>query len=178
MIVRGRLSSIQFDEADLRILAELVNNSKSSFVEIGQKLLIHPNVVAYRVKRMEQAGIIKRYTTILDLEKLGLNEQIYISASFPDYFLNIEKDDTLKQIAKIPQVVMITTLQGDPSLIIQLAGKSKAEVDMATFKIKKLGIKIENATPITRTHHNWILGDIFETIASTMSTESYRSKAP
>ncbi|HYB92613.1 MAG TPA: hypothetical protein VED00_00500, partial [archaeon] len=67
---------------------------------------------------------------------------------------------------------------GDPSLIIQLAGKSKAEVDMATFKIKKLGIKIENATPITRTHHNWILGDIFETIASTMSTESYRSKAP
>jgi len=175
--MRGRLASIQFDEADLRILAELVNDSKASFVEIGQKLALHPNVVAYRVKRMEQAGVIKRYTTILDLEKLGLNEQVYISASFPDYFLNIEKDDTLKQIAKIPQVVMVTSLQGDPPLIIYLTGKSKAEVDMATLKIKKLGVKIENATPITKTHHDWLLGSLFESLAKELAKELEIRKA-
>lgn len=62
---------ISTDSTDLKILAELVENAKSSFVDIGKKLELHPNVVAYRVNKLERLGIIKDYTTRLDLEKLG-----------------------------------------------------------------------------------------------------------
>ena len=71
------------DSTDLKILAELVENAKSSFVDIGKKLDLHPNVIAYRVNKLERLGIIKDYTTRLDLEKLGLSEQIFVAASLP-----------------------------------------------------------------------------------------------
>ncbi len=58
------------DESDLRILAELTTNARASFVDIGKKLNLHPNVVAYRVNKLRQVGIIKGYTLDLDFEKL------------------------------------------------------------------------------------------------------------
>ena len=61
----------------------LFRSAKSSFVDIGKKLDLHPNVVAYRVNKLERLGIIKDYTTRLDLEKLGLSEQIFVGASLP-----------------------------------------------------------------------------------------------
>jgi Lrp/AsnC family leucine-responsive transcriptional regulator len=56
------------DSTDFRILAELVENAKYSFAEIGRKLSLHPNVVAYRVNKLERAGVIKDYRADLDLE--------------------------------------------------------------------------------------------------------------
>jgi len=80
---------ITIDITDLKILAELVDNAKTSNVEIGRKLQVHPNVVAYRINKLESAGIIKEYTTVLDFGKLGLNEQVYVGASLPR---NSERD--------------------------------------------------------------------------------------
>jgi DNA-binding Lrp family transcriptional regulator len=37
------------DATDFKILAELAENAKYSYAEIGRKLSLHPNVVAYRV---------------------------------------------------------------------------------------------------------------------------------
>jgi len=47
---------MNLDETDLKILAELAENSKSSYVEIGRKLGLHPNVVGYRVNRLEDVN--------------------------------------------------------------------------------------------------------------------------
>ena len=90
------------DALDYKILAELVANAKSSFAEIGRKLNLHPNVIAYRVNKLEKNGIIKDYTADLDLEKLGVAEQILVGASFPR---DSERDDIIEKIAAIPQTV-------------------------------------------------------------------------
>jgi len=71
---------LNLDGTDLRILAELAENSKASFVEIGRKLGLHPNVVGYRVNRLEDSGIIREYTTLIDFSKLGLSEQVLLKA--------------------------------------------------------------------------------------------------
>jgi len=153
---------LSIDDTDLRILAELVSNSKSSFVDISHKLEVHPNVVAYRVKRMEQLGIIKRYTVLLDLERLGLSEQVYIGASFPEY---VEKDGVLKQIANIPQTIRVISLLGTPALMVFLAGKNKAEVDSVISKLKGLNVKIEHTSSIIKTYQDWLLGEFFTSLA-------------
>lgn len=150
------------DDTDLKILAELVSNSKSSFVEISHKLEIHPNVVAYRVKRMEQMGIIKRYTVLLDLERLGLSEQVYVDASFPEY---VEKDHVLKEIANIPQTIRVISLLGNPALMIFLAGKNKAEVDSAISKLKGLNVKIEHTSSVIKAYQDWLFGEFLVSLA-------------
>jgi DNA-binding Lrp family transcriptional regulator len=162
---------LSIDDTDLKILAELVSNSKASFVDISHKLEIHPNVVAYRVRRMEQMGIIKRYTVLLDLERIGLSEQVYIGASFPEY---VEKDDVLRQIANIPQTIRVISLLGNPALMIFLAGKNKAEVDSIISKLKGLNVKIEHTSSIIKTYQDWLLGEFLSSLAEEVQGKNKR----
>src|SRR5260370_35409803 len=98
------MKDVNLDGTDLRILAELVENSKQSYVEIGRKLALHPNVIAYRVNRLEDAHIIREYTTLIDFGKLGLSEQVIVAANFPS---SPSSKDILKQICQIPETVHV-----------------------------------------------------------------------
>lgn len=150
------------DEVDFKILAKLVENSKASFAEIGECISVHPNVVAYRVKRMEQAEIIKKYTLLLDLEKLGLSEHIYVSASFPGF---TERDSLLKEISAIPQVFRVLSTLGAPGLMIFIVGKNKAEINEIISRIRNLNVNIETASPIVKIYQDWLPGYFFQSLA-------------
>ncbi len=110
------------DFTDLEILSELVENSKTPLAKIGKKLNVHPNVIAYRIKKMKKQGIIKEYTVELDFEKLGLNEQVYIGLSLPS---NSEREKILKQIIAMPQTMKVISSLGSPESIIFLLEKIK-----------------------------------------------------
>ena len=137
------------DSTDLKILAELVQNAKSSFVDIGKKLELHPNVVAYRVNKLERLGIIKDYTTRLDLEKLGLSEQIFVAANLPG---NSEREQILEKIASMPQTIQVVSSLGDPESIVFRAGKNKADVDRTMWRLRNMNVKIEYSGSIVRTY--------------------------
>ena len=61
------------DVKDRRILYELDFNSRQSNIKIGKKVGLHKNVVNYRVKRLEEQGIITNYYTVIATFKLGYN---------------------------------------------------------------------------------------------------------
>jgi len=145
---------ISLDARDLRILAELVEKSNASFVEIGRRLELHPNVVAYRVNKMEQAGVIKRYTAILDLEKLGLSEHIYVGVSFPEHGT---RDDAFKQIAGISQVTELVSSLGNPEGVVFLVGRNKEEIDMVLSKMRELNVKIDFTVPVVKTYQDGLM---------------------
>jgi len=151
------------DEVDLRILSVLVDDSKASLKSIGERVGLHPNVAAYRIRRLEQQGVIQRYTVQLNLEKLGLGEHVYVSASFPDFK---ERDGVLKEIHSIPQVSRVMSLLGSPGLMIFIVGKDKSEVDAIITKIRNLNVKVENATSIVKVYQDWLPGYFFTELAS------------
>jgi Lrp/AsnC family leucine-responsive transcriptional regulator len=151
------------DATDYKILAELVDNSKSSFAEIGRRLSLHPNVVAYRVNKLERTGIIRDYTAYLDLEKLGLAEQILVGASFPR---DVERDDIIEKIAAIPQTVKVVSSLGEPEGLVFLIGKNKTEIEKLMTKLRSLDIKIEYTGSIIRTFEEGRLGNFLKILAS------------
>jgi Lrp/AsnC family leucine-responsive transcriptional regulator len=151
------------DSTDFKILAELVENAKYSFAEIGRKLSLHPNVVAYRVNKLEKAGIIKEYTADIDLEKLGVAEQILVGASFPR---DIERDDIIEKIAAIPQTVKVVSSLGEPESIVFLVGKNKSEIEKLMTKLRSLNIRIEYTGSIIRTLEEGRLGNFLKILAS------------
>jgi DNA-binding Lrp family transcriptional regulator len=153
---------LNIDSTDFKILAELVQNAKSSYVEIGRKLRLHPNVVAYRINKLERAGVIREYTANLNLEKLGLPEQIYIGASFPG---DMERDHVLEQIETIPQTMKIVSTLGEPESIVFLVGKNKAEVEKTITKIRNLNVKIEYTGSVIRTSQDGRLGNFLRMLA-------------
>lgn len=151
------------DATDYKILAELVENAKYSFAEIGRKLSLHPNVVAYRVNKLEKTGIIKDYTAELDLEKLGVAEQILVGASFPS---DAEKEDIIEKIVAIPQTVKVVSSLGEPEGLVFLVGKNKSEIEKLMSKLRSLNIKIQYTGSIIRTFDEGRLGNFLKILAS------------
>ena len=156
------------DSIDYKILAELADNAKSSFAEIGRKLSLHPNVVAYRVNKLERSGVIKDYTAGVDLEKIGVAEQILVGASFPR---DIERDGIIEKIAAIPQTVKVVSSLGEPEGLVFLVGKNKTEVDKLMTKLRSLDIKIEYTGSIIRIFEEGRLGNFLKILARERETE-------
>jgi Lrp/AsnC family transcriptional regulator for asnA, asnC and gidA len=61
----------KLDLKNRKILYHLDLNSRQSFSQIGKKVGLHKDVVAHRVKRLQEKGIIVRFNTIIDTLKLG-----------------------------------------------------------------------------------------------------------
>ena len=65
------MNPIKLDEIDQKILDILIDNTRTPFTEISKRLLISAGTVHVRVKKMEDAGIIKGSSLNLDYVKLG-----------------------------------------------------------------------------------------------------------
>jgi len=61
------------DERDKVIIEMLTKDARTPFTEIAKVLGISETAVRKRVKALEEAGVIKQYTIIIDPSKLGYN---------------------------------------------------------------------------------------------------------
>ena len=60
------------DEIDKQILRRLQSNARITNADLAAEVNLSPTPCLRRVKRLEQEGYIKRYTSELDLPKVGL----------------------------------------------------------------------------------------------------------
>ena len=73
----------KIDLKDRKILYELDLNCRQSNTQIGKKVGLKKDVVSYRIKRMEDEGIIINYWTAINTFKLGYNVfRIYINFQY------------------------------------------------------------------------------------------------
>ncbi len=61
----------KLDIKDRKILYELDIDARQSFHEIGRKVGLSKEVVNYRIRRLEQLGVIKGYYTLINMSRLG-----------------------------------------------------------------------------------------------------------
>lgn len=57
---------LRVDILDIKILGLLKANARVSYLSIGKAINLSPSAVIERVKKLEQAGAIKAYTTIIE----------------------------------------------------------------------------------------------------------------
>lgn len=67
----------QLDLKDRKILYQLILNCRQSNTQIGKKVGLSKQVVDYRIKRMEEEGIITGYQTVVNSFKLGYDVYRY-----------------------------------------------------------------------------------------------------
>ncbi len=71
--------ALDFDVKDKKIAKILHKNARARLTEISLKTKIPVDTIKYRIKKMEDNGIIRRYRLILDPSKLGYNRyEIFI----------------------------------------------------------------------------------------------------
>ena len=69
------------DETDWRILAALQDDARLTNADLAEKVFLSPSPCLRRVRELEQAGMIRRYVTLLDPLRLGLTVSVFIQVS-------------------------------------------------------------------------------------------------
>jgi len=85
------MTTVTIDLKDRKILYELDLNCRQSNTQVGKKVGLKKDVVTYRIKQMEQAGIINGYWTEINTLNLGYDVyRLYIN--FQDTNTAIKKE--------------------------------------------------------------------------------------
>ncbi len=62
---------VKLDVKDRKILFQLTLNSRQSFNQIGKKVGLTKDIVAYRVKKLQENGIICNFFAFINAPALG-----------------------------------------------------------------------------------------------------------
>lgn len=73
-----KLGADQIDETDRRILAELQEDCKVALAQLGKRVGLSAPSVMERMRKLEQAGVIKGYHAVLDARQVGLDVTAFI----------------------------------------------------------------------------------------------------
>ena len=126
------MSKIKLDEIDHQILDMLIDNTRTPFTDIAKKLLISAGTVHVRVKKMEEAGIIKGSSLNLDYEKLGYTFIAYIGI-----FLEKNKatQQVLNDLENIPFVTVAHITTGKFNIFCKIRARSTEHAKEIIFKL-------------------------------------------
>lgn len=61
------------DQTDIRIIEQLKQNGRASMREIAENIGVAPSTVSGRFQKLEDEGIIKGFSPIIDYEKTGFS---------------------------------------------------------------------------------------------------------
>ncbi|MFT5847712.1 MAG: Lrp/AsnC family leucine-responsive transcriptional regulator [Psychroserpens sp.] len=129
------------DATDKRILEMLKNNARESFANIGKSVELSAPAVGNRVKQLEEKGIIRGYSLLVNHEKLGINTKAYI-------ILKIHQSSTLRtaynQIKYLPEIQRCDRITGEDSLCILGYFKDNKELVNLLERISQYGVPHTN----------------------------------
>ncbi|GAB4035402.1 Lrp/AsnC family transcriptional regulator [Spirosoma jeollabukense] len=115
------------DKIDRKILSLLQVDARLTIQEIGQRINLSKTPVHERIKRLERAGVIDRYVTILDKKKLGSLLMIYCQVTLDrqtrDAFADYEA-----AVRELPDVLECNRVSGTFDYLIKIVSR-----DMETY---------------------------------------------
>jgi len=129
------------DKRDLDILRILEENSRATIAEIAKKLGISESNVRKRLRRMEENGVIRKYTVIEDPAKLG-----YSVIAILGFDTTPEKNiDVAKKLSEFDEVKRVLICSGSHTLVAEVWARSGEE--LSKLICQKYG-KIDGITKV------------------------------
>ena len=64
-------TKVRLDDKDWQLLELLQENARTSFIDLARKVGLSAPAATERVRRLEEAGVIRGYRADVDPEKLG-----------------------------------------------------------------------------------------------------------
>lgn len=123
------------DEVDRKILMCLRENARTSATELSKKVNLSVAAVAERIRKMETAGIIEKYTLVLNQQLLGNDVSVLMEVSLehPKYF-----DGFTQKINGMEDVEVCYYMTGDFDFMLKINTHSSATLEHLYRTIKSI----------------------------------------
>jgi DNA-binding Lrp family transcriptional regulator len=114
---------IKIDSIDRKILSLLQSNARISNAELAEKVNLSPTPCLRRLRKLEQSGLIRNYTAVLNEKELGFLVSAYV-------WVNLEKNTKENgqafesAIRLLPEVVECCVVAGRHDYVLKVVTTS------------------------------------------------------
>jgi Lrp/AsnC family transcriptional regulator for asnA, asnC and gidA len=110
--------ALNLDQLDHRILQEMIQDAGISYADLGKKCFVSAGTIHVRIKKLQEAGIVKGTRMEVDLKLLGYDVIAFIGIYLEKSSLY---DQVAKELYKIPQIVRLNYTTGNYSMFAEIA---------------------------------------------------------
>ncbi len=138
---------MNISEEDTRILRILQEDGRISNAELAAQTGMSASPCWRRVKRMEEAGVIRGYSARLDRRTLGLDVYAYISVQIDDHSEDITQGFE-QAVSALPEIIACHQVTGGADYMLVIATRDlDSFARLANDKLRRLpGIKAINSS--------------------------------
>lgn len=130
------------ESTDSAIVRALTADGRCSFTDLAEHVGLSVSAVHQRVRRLEQRGVLRGYTALVDHDAVGLSLTAFVSLT---PFDPAAPDDYPDQLAHLPEIESCYSVAGDESYILIVRVASPRALEDLLRRIR------ENANVSTRT---------------------------
>lgn len=123
------------DRLDIAILEALQENARTPLSEVGRRVGLSQPATSERVKRLEDRGIIARYTACLDPAALGLGMMSIIRLKTTHEHIK----PALKAFAEMPHVIEVHRLTGEDCFLLKVLVPTPGQLETIVDTIARFG---------------------------------------
>jgi Lrp/AsnC family transcriptional regulator for asnA, asnC and gidA len=126
---------IKLDEIDKKIIALLQEDSRKPFVEIAKELGLSDPTIHVRVKKLQEAGIIEKFTAVLAPAKVEKGIAAFVEINVKPNTI----EEVIGNLGGLDEVLEIHETFGDYDLIAKLRAKTNEDLrDLVARKIRTI----------------------------------------
>ena len=144
------------DDKDLKILELLKSNARLTTKQISKKTWLPITTVHNRIKKLENLGVIKNYSVVIDHRKIGKTISAYILMNINYIYLkekNLTQHQLAQQLSSHPFVDKISMVTGETDMILKVIVNDVSQLDDFVTKY------LRNIDGVQRTKTMLILND-------------------
>ena len=124
----------QLDETDRKILAELQEDCKAPLAHVGKRVGLSAPSVMERIRKLEEAGIIRGYHAVLNSRKVGLDVTSFIGVS-----MSANGIECLEaQIADFDEVLESHHVTGAYTMLLKVKTQNTETLEQLISRIRRI----------------------------------------
>lgn len=134
------------DAIDYQILSCLKENSRENATNIGNKIKLSTSAVIERIRKMENTGLIERYTTIINQKVAGRDLMAFINVKLdsPKFY-----EKFIEQIHGNNAVAECYYIAGDFDFLLKVITSSTSKLEEILNYIKVIdGVSLTRTTVV------------------------------
>lgn len=160
MSAKRESETVALDHHERNILMALQADGRLTNQDLARQVGLSPSACWRRVKRLEETGVIQRYTAILDPKKVGIGETVFAHVSLARHSRK-SSAEFAALMQKRPEVMECFFTTGAADIILRVVTPSVAAYDHFLESV------IFNAPGVSQVRSDFALRQIkFETALS------------
>lgn len=113
------MPNFKLDRFDRKILETLQANGRLPNIDLAADIGLSPSPCSRRVRLLEESGVIKGYSAVLDQEKVGLGLTVFVGIKVERH-REKEAEAFREAVSVLPEVVMAHLVSGESDFLLQV----------------------------------------------------------